>query len=50
MAKSNKELLEQYINVMELSREMVDNLIEYIEIGQKDTKTKKKTIKIHWKI
>ena len=48
--KSKKELLEQYINVTELSREMVDNLIEYIEVGQKDPKTHKKTIKIHWKI
>lgn len=48
--KSKKELLKQYINVTELSREMVDNLIEYIEVGQKDPKTHKKTIKIHWKI
>ena len=48
--KSKREILEKYINVTELSREMVDNLIDYIEIGQKDHITKKKSIIIHWKI
>lgn len=48
--KSKRQILEQYINVTELSREMVDNLIDYIVVGQKDPVTKKKTIKIHWKI
>ncbi len=47
---SKKQLLEKYINVTELSREMVDNLIDYIVVGQKDPATKKKTIEIHWKI
>ena len=50
VVKSKQELLEQYINVTELSREMVDNLIDYIAVGQKDSTTKKKTIEIHWKI
>ncbi len=48
--KSKRKLLEQYINVTEVSREMVDNLIDYIVIGQKDSITKKKKITIHWKI
>ena len=48
--KSKRQILEKYINVTELSREMVDNLIDYIEVGQKDPETKKKTIIIHWKI
>ena len=48
--KSKRQILEKYINVTELSREMVDNLIDYIEVGQKDPETKKKTITIHWKI
>ena len=38
------------IDVTELSREMVDNLIDYIVVGAKDPITKKKTIEIHWKI
>ena len=48
--KSKRQLLEKYINVTELTREMVDNLIDYIEVGAKDPITKKKTIEIHWKI
>ena len=48
--KFKRQILEKYINVTELSREMVDNLIDYIVVGQKDPITKKKTIEIHWKI
>ncbi len=48
--KSKKELLQKYVNVTELTREMIDNLIDYIEVGAKDPITKKKTIEIHWKI
>lgn len=48
--KSKRQLLEQYINVTELTREMIDNLIDYIEVGEKDPTTKKKSIKIYWKI
>lgn len=50
LLKTKKQLLEKYINVEQLSREMVDNLIDYIEVGRKDTKTKQLPIKIHWKI
>lgn len=48
--KSKRDLLQKYINVTELTREMIDNLIDYIEVGAKDPITKKKTIEIHWKI
>lgn len=48
--KSKRELLQKYVNVTELTREMIDNLIDYIEVGAKDHITKKKTIEIHWKI
>ena len=48
--KSKKQLLQKYINVTELSREMVDNLVDHIVVGQKDPITKKKSIEIHWKI
>lgn len=48
--KSKRQILEKYINVTELSRAMVDNLIDHIVVGAKDPITKKKTIKIYWKI
>lgn len=48
--KSKRELLQKYVSVTELTREMIDNLIDYIEVGTKDPITKKKTIEIHWKI
>lgn len=48
--KSKKQILEKYTNVTELTREMIEGLIDYIEVGAKDPITKKKTIEIHWKI
>ncbi len=48
--KSKKQILEKYTNVTELTREMTDNLIDYITVGQKDPITKKKEIEIYWKI
>lgn len=48
--KSKKQILEKYTNVTELTREMTDNLIDYITVGQKDPTTKKKEIEIYWKI
>lgn len=47
--KSKRQILEQYVNVTELTREMIEGLIDYIEVGAKDPITKKKEIKIHWK-
>lgn len=46
--KSKEQILKKYINVKELSRDMVDNLIEYIVVGPKELKTKKKIVEIHW--
>ena len=48
--KSKKQLLQKYVNVTELSREMIDSLIDYIVIGARDPITRKKNIEIHWKI
>ncbi len=48
--KSKRELLQKYVNVTELTREMIDNLVDKIVVGAKDPITKKKTIEIHWKI
>ena len=48
--KTKQDILEKYINVTELTREMTENLIDYIVVGQKDPVTKKKEIEIHWKI
>ena len=50
LLESKRQILEKYISITELKREMVDNLIEYIEVGKKDPITKKKTIEIKWKI
>ena len=47
---NKKEVLKKYTNITELTREMVENLIDYIEIGRRDPITKKKPIEIHWKI
>lgn len=47
---AKKELLEKYINVTELSREMMDCLVDHIVVGQKDAVTHKKEIEIYWKI
>ncbi len=48
--KSKRKILEQYVNVTELTREMTDNLIDHITVGAKDPTTKKREIEIYWKI
>ena len=48
--KSKRQILQKYIKVTELTREMIEHLIDYIVVGQKDPITKKKSIEIHWKI
>lgn len=47
---NKKQLLEKYINVTELTREMIDNLIDYILVGKRDKETNEQPIEIHWKI
>lgn len=48
--KCKKQTLEKYINIKELTREMVENLIDYILIGKKDKATNEIPIEIHWNI
>ncbi len=42
------QLVQKYKNFFELNSIMVNKLIDYIEIGEKDVKTKEQRIKIHW--
>lgn len=43
-----KELIKQYTNAEKLSREMVETLIDYIEVGARIEGTRNRPIKIHW--
>lgn len=43
-----RELVKKYKNFTELNSVMVNELIDYIEVGNKDSKTKEQLIKIHW--
>lgn len=45
-----RALVEQYVNVTELNREMVESLIECIRVGKRDPKSKKIPIEIKWNI
>ena len=45
---SKQQLIEQYSNVQELTRDMVVTLIDYIEIGSRKKGTKIRPIVIHW--
>lgn len=50
--KGKKQILEQYRNVQVLDRTIMDNLIDYIEIGKAENKAHKHDlppINIHWK-
>lgn len=42
------ELIEQYINLEHLSREIVEALIDYISIGKRIPGTKNVPVEIHW--
>lgn len=43
-----KESIKKYKNFTDLNSIMVNELIDYIEIGEKDPETKEQEIKIHW--
>lgn len=43
-----KELVEKHRNFTEINSIMVNALVDYIEIGEKNIKTKEQRIKIHW--
>lgn len=43
-----KKILEHYINLDHLTREVVDVLIDYISVGRRITGTKEYPVEIHW--
>ncbi len=45
---NRKELVEQYLKLDHLTREMVDILIDHIDIGRRDKATHTIPIEIHW--
>lgn len=47
-ADTRQKLIESYTDVSQLSREMVDKLIDCIYVGKKDPNTKKIPVEIHW--
>ncbi len=47
--ETNREkLIEEYINLKELSRPVVDTLIDYISVGRREKGSKQPPIEIHW--
>ena len=47
-ADNSRELVKQYINAENLTREMVDILIDHVEVGAKIQGTKERPVKIYW--
>lgn len=45
---NSRELVKQYTNAENLTREMVDILIDHIEVGRRIPGTKERPIKIYW--
>lgn len=45
---NRKEIIAQYVNAEHLTREMVDELIDYIEVGRRIPKTSIYPVTIHW--
>ena len=45
---NRRELLEQYINVTHLTRDMVETLIDYVSVGKRIPGTRDVPIEIHW--
>ena len=43
-----KELVKKYKNITELNSLMINELVDFIEIGEKNTINKEQRIKIHW--
>lgn len=46
--KSKKDILKQYIHVTSLDRDMIDTLVDYLEIGRRETKAEETPVTIHW--
>ena len=45
---NRRELIEQYLGMEHLTREMVEVLIDYISVGKRIPGTKDVPIEIHW--
>lgn len=48
--KSRKEILNKYSHVDKLDRIMLDTLIDYIEVGRRETRDAMTPVIIHWKL
>ena len=46
--KDRKEIINEYVNITYLTREIVDTLIDKIYIGKRDPETKELPIEIIW--
>lgn len=47
-AESKEERIKQYTNVEKLTREIVDTMIDYIEVGKRIPGTRERPINIYW--
>lgn len=47
-AKSKEERINEYINIQKLTREIVDTMIDYIEVGKRIPGTKERYVNIYW--
>lgn len=47
-AESKEERIKQYTNVEKLTREIVDTMIDYIEVGKRIPGTKNRPVNIYW--
>ena len=47
-AKNRREIIEEYVNVEHLTRTMIEELIDYIEVGRREKGSQIVPIVIHW--
>ena len=47
--RSKKDILMKYVNITKLDREMLDSLIDYIEVGKRESGSISAPVVIHWK-
>ncbi len=45
---NRRALVEKYMNIEHLNREMVDTLIDYVTVGRRAKGTKTVPVEIHW--
>ena len=46
--ENRRQMIEEYMDIEKLNREIVDNLIDHIAIGKRDPVTKFVPVEIHW--